>query len=391
MKKFVNINTTMRNFTLIFVSVLASQFNSNIAQDESICEPFNCEASYTGDAARNFYGGIKTGNAYLGIIDLLMIINTEGLGLWKGGKVVLQVENTHGDIPSAQLTGDIQAFDNIENGHNTYLFLAYYQQQISNLSVTIGINDLNADFHVTENSCNLINSSFGIMSLAPLNLPVPIFQKTALSSVLRYDFSESFALQTGIYDGDPLSLDEDQYNLNHNIGRTEGYLNITEIQISQSISSLNGVIKIGYQYHNWTFSSLSDSTEQRTGNFGLYFLNDQDIINSGGEGLYLGTFFQFGWAPKDYNINPLYFGAGFNLSGFGQKHSNDILTFGVAHTCISDPVSDIAGSETAFELSYILQLHTKIAIQPDFQYILNPLAGGKKDAIVGMIRISLTG
>lgn len=61
-------------------------FTVNIlAQKDTLkCKaPFTFEASYIGDAVRNFSGGIKKGSRYLGLANLKVSYDTKAARLWK--------------------------------------------------------------------------------------------------------------------------------------------------------------------------------------------------------------------------------------------------------------------------------------------------------------------
>ena len=359
------------------------------ANDSIPADRIRIEASYSGDMVRNFAGGQKRGNAYLGIIDFGIGFNTENLGLWKGGEFVVQVENTHGATPTADLVGDLQVFSNIENGDYSYLYMAWYRQTLGNLSILAGIHDLNSEFHITEFSGNLINSAFGIMSAASLNFPVPIFPKTAFGTLVSFKVSEKIGMITGVYDGDPYDLDNEKYNLGHTLNKEQGLLSITEIHIHNPAKFLNGTYKLGFQYHSAKFTDLSDTTKLIEGNRGIYFLADHNLI-SYEDGLQLGCFLQLGYAPGLCNINPFYLGTGFTCSNFFLSRPDDILSLGIAYAGINREIPGMLNSETSIELSYLLQLHPNISLQPDIQYIINPGAVNSiKNAIVGMIRINI--
>ena len=156
------------------------------SEEEISNDPVTLEAAYAGDAVHNFTGGIQKGSLYLGIIDLAASINTEAAGLWKGGEFFVNIQNTHGGNPTEDLVGDLQVLDNIDNGDFTYLYQLYYKQTLGKFSVLAGKHDLNCDFFASDYCCEYINSTFGIMSLAAVNVPVSIFPKTSLAAMVKY-------------------------------------------------------------------------------------------------------------------------------------------------------------------------------------------------------------
>jgi porin len=370
----------------LFISVL----NEVYSQEEINSSGVICDASYITDQLYNFDGGIQSGYAYLGMIDLGLGFTTHDLGLWKGGNFYFQIENVHGTTPSNDLIGDAQIASNIENGDNTYLYIAQYTQEFEQLRFKVGIQDLNEEFHVNENSGNLINSSFGIMPCASINMPVPIFPKTAFGISAFYEVLPNIALQTTFFDGDPLSLEEDEYNMNYQMSLEQGYLSVSEIHFKHRIKSLSGIIKLGFQYHSGHFSQLNDSSSIIKSNHSIYLLADQEIIHNK-ESLCLNAFLQAGHSPDDRNENPGYIGAGFSCSGFFKHRMDDCISVGMARAKLYAAEENKFKHETALELNYLIQIHSQITLQPDIQYIINPGINTElQNAFVGILRLSIT-
>lgn len=142
-------------------------------------------SSYTSDFGRNFSGGIKPGNFYLGMINLELDVP-----LFKNSELFIQLQNTHGEPMGSKYAGDMQVFSNIENGNYTYLYSLWYKQLIGKFSFIIGMHDLNSEFYITELGALFLNSSFGIQPSASWNMPVSIFPKNAPGLVLKYNLSE---------------------------------------------------------------------------------------------------------------------------------------------------------------------------------------------------------
>ncbi len=368
-----------------------------LSQEEINKSPILFEAAYVGDGVSNFSGGIKTGTAYLGLINMAASINTEASGLWKGGEFFLNIQNTHGGTPTADLVGDLQVFDNIENGDFTYLYQLFYKQTIGKLSVLIGKHDLNSEFFASDYAGEYINSTFGIMSLAPVNVPVSIFPKTSLAAMLKYELWDGLAIQAAIYDGDPLDLDTDPYSTDFKISADEGFMSFTEVHISTEIKSLPGTYKIGVFHHSAEFPDLTDSTKSYKGNLGAYLLADQMIYKEtedGGQGM--GVFFQTGFAPDSKNMNDFYLALGLNYYGLIPNRDKDVIGIALAQASISnqlvdsDPVN-ILKHETVIELTYGTSIHENIFIKPDLQYIINPGANATlKNALAGILRFEIT-
>ncbi len=371
-----------------FIVVL---FNNLSGQDNNVNEthPISFETTYIGDAVYNFSGGIKTGKAYMGYIDLGATINTEGLGIWKNGELFVNVQNTHGSTVSADYIGDAQIVSNIDNGDYTYLYQLWYRQTINKLSLLLGIHDLNSEFFVSDFSGEYVNSSFGIMPAVSANVPVPIFPKTTLGAVLQYNFSETVTFQAAVYDGDPLDLDSVPYNGELIIGDNHGLFSVAELHFKLGGSNeRNGTYKIGFFHHSGDFENLVDDKVYK-GNYGMYLFIDQMLFHSSSEGSRgLGAFFQLGYSPEDRSLNDLFIAFGLNY----YVNQDNIIGLGVAHASLSNKLVKsspeiFTNSETAIECFYKMKLGEYITLQPEIQYIINPGFDKSLDnALVGLFR-----
>lgn len=370
--------------TLLSVTILVAQDND-----------FNIESSYVGEGFSNFAGGIKTGETYLGKLNFGLGFSTTDIGLWSNGEFYTLIENTHGGNPSASFIGDIQVASNIDNGDYTYLYEMWYKHQISNLSVQIGVIDLNANYLVSETGGLFLNSSFGIQPSVSMNMPVPIFPMNALGINLQYQITDAIILQTGLWDGDPGDLDRNPYNVKWKLSKEEGFLSATELHVNHSKNNDNylGTIKFGMLYHSAEFNTIIDSTIFEKGNFEFHLIAEQTLINKPkGEKGKLDAFIQIGYLPDNtINVLPFYLGAGINYTGLLFKNASDVLGLAIGHVGISkeliDNVPTMQSNETAIELSYAFSISKQITIQPDLQYIINTGADKSLDnAFVGFLR-----
>jgi porin len=129
----------------IFYLLIFIVFEQSIyAQTED--DAFQFGASYIGESQNNLSGGIKRGSGYLGMANLSLEFNTEAAGFWKGGQFFVSGANTHGQTPSSELYGDYQVASNIEAGNHTFLQELWYKHTIGNVSLTLGLQDLNSEF-----------------------------------------------------------------------------------------------------------------------------------------------------------------------------------------------------------------------------------------------------
>ena len=361
---------------------IAIGFNANLALSEELVNgkenPFKFNASYIGDVVSNFSGGIKTGTTYLGLANIKAGFNTETANWWKGGRMYINIGNTHGGEPSATLVGDFQGISNIEAGNLSFLYELWYKQKLGKLEMTVGLQDLNDDFATNESGSIFTNSSFGIQSSIADNVAPPIFPLTALGANVKWSISDTFLWEAAIFDGTPDDFETNPYNTEWKLSKNQGFLTVTELQVKKSlIIGKIGNYKFGVYYHQ---HNDTIAVEQKNG--GFYFTGDQQITSK------LFVFSQVGISPKEMNKNNRYFSIGLNCKGPFDKRPNDQVGIAIAYAGID---GNAVGSETAIEMTYQFEVTKNIYLRPDIQYIINP-AGTEtklKNALVGFLRFGI--
>lgn len=340
-----------------FLTIACLAFQLSYGQQKN--SPFSPEVSYVADAYANAIGGLKQGVGYLGMANLALGFDTEKAGWWRGGSFFVNGASIHGRSLSEDFLGDLQVASNIDAGTHLYLHELWYRQTFGPVALTAGLQDLNAEFMVSEGAGEFVNSSFGVPPVIATGIPVPIFPLTGLGVAARWDISGKVAVQTALFDGTQTDFDDNPHNLTWSLGRGDGLLSMTEIH-------LNGRYKLGVYYH-----SVDD-------NYGVYLLADQPV------GERTSLFGQLAVAPKGKNENNHYLGAGVNHT-FGER-----LTAGLAMAYAGLHAADHK-HETAIELYCKYALNDCITLQPDIQYILRPSGTGAKlpDACVGILRVCI--
>lgn len=373
---------SISSFFFLLSSLLVAQ-----VQPSAQKSPFSFEASYVGDAFRNFSGGIQKGGTYLGMANIGLTISTENARLWKGGHFYINGSNTHGGRPSEDYTGDFQIVSNIEAGNLTYVHELWFRQRLGKFSSIIGVQDLNAEFASSDYSSLFLNSSFGVHSTIANNIPSPIFPLTALGWQFQYDFTDKMSGKAAIFDGLPEGYKHNTPNLSWTLDPNEGYLLMTEFALRNLLSeSLAGTYKLGAYYHNHYGKNIpADSLESFSHvNYGIYIVADQTLYEKG-NGRVLSAFTQLAWSPSSKNTNCNYLGFGLNYKGILHKRPNDVLGLAMARAGFK---SSVYSSETSIELSYKIQLCEQLFVQPDVQYIINPSGTEERleNALTGIIR-----
>jgi porin len=334
------------------------------------------ELSYTGESLFALRGGRNRGGEYRGNVDLVVELDFEKLGIWRGGRLVVYGQNGHGRGISELRVGDVQTLSNLDAHRFTQLSECWLEQRLleDRVRVKLGKQDANADFSASNFASDFLNSSFGAIP----TVPMPTFPHPALGVSLFAEPAKWISLGMGIFDGGGGAFTLIEGTLRSTLGR----------------SSLPGRHRAGLWYHSGKWEELSGSPEPgaHSGNYGVYAYSDQILYaepgTRGEEGL--GVFGQLGWAPRDRNEVTLYLGGGLSYQGLLPRRAEDAVGLGVAHARLSGRLrgENRGKSETAIELFYRAQLGSRVSMQPDLQLILHP-GGEQRNAIAAGLRFEL--
>lgn len=370
--------------TIMVVTSSAAQDTTHTERPEA----FTYEASYIGDNVSNLSGGIKTGSCYLGMAAIRITFDTERADLWKGGSFYINGANTHGATPSADMIGDMQVVSNIDAGDHTYIQELWFKQTIKKVECTIGLQDINVEFANSENGAAFMNSSFGILPIISGNITPPIFPLTSLGLTAKWNVTDKISWLNALYDGSPTEFDYNPYNTKWEFNSGDGMLAITELQYSAQIQDRPGTYKIGGYTHNHIVEqsldkTLHDSVDHTI--FGIYAYADQLIWEKGHTNISLFT--QFGYSPSRASVTDHFVSFGTNVHGLCSKEGNGVLGVAIAYEHIAGNTQH----ETAIELTYQYPLNTNIFIQPDVQYIINPVGTGEQldNCLVANLRLGI--
>ena len=343
-------------------------------------------ASYIGDYFYNVNGGLKQGGAFMGKAAMGVTFNTQNAGLWKGGEFAILGQALHGKSLSENYLGDFQVASNIDGGEHIYLHEFWFAQSYKGKKLTVGLQDLNVACVVSELGSNFINSSFGIPSVIADNVPSALFPLTAFGATLELPISDSIQVVAAVYDGKPSHFDINPYNTDWKFKKSDGILSIIELQLNPCKSS---TYKLGYYNHSGLLEYNEETLSEEEifdSNYGMYAVLDQGIWGNENSKKSLSAFAQIMLSSQEINNHNAYYGGGFVYSGFGSE--NSVIGLAIAHARFQQGVCK---SETAVELTYNLQVCEQMNIQPDLQYIINPLGTETrlKNTLVGGIRVSI--
>ncbi|MCF8231998.1 MAG: carbohydrate porin [Bacteroidales bacterium] len=371
----------------LFIATISAELLQAQTKGNSI------NVSLTHDAVGNLSGGIKTGQAQLGLINLDFSLSTRSMNLWENGTFRIHVQNTYGQKPTESLFGDIQVLSNIENGTYTYLYQFWYQHRLGDFTLLAGKHDLNEVFFTSRLAGEYINSSFGIMPVASLNVPVSIFPRTTLGLVGSYEFDSGTFLKGAIYNGRPGKITHSNFGLDLNLNAENGMFYIAEFEFHGQIGTKPGIYKAGGFHHSGEFPQTPVSQQTRNGSGGLYVIVDQMIVGESFEERHgLGALLQAGYSPSKTGLNDFYVAYGLNYWGLitPKDKLGAALAYASCHNAlVGEGNHDYQECETAIELTYKYPFTRHLTVQPDLQYIIHPgMRAAHDNALAGLVRIN---
>lgn len=378
---------------------------------------------YDGDAAAGLAGGARRGATYDGTLHLQLALDGAKLAGLHGVTGWLDALWSAGGQPDP-LVGDAQGVNNIAAQPALRLYEAWLQFNTphNRISVLAGRYDLNTEFYHLRSATLFLNSSFGLgpeFSQSGSGGPSS-FPNTSLGVRLAYKPSINAVLRLAVLDGAPFDR---QSGTGGPFNRRDGVLLVAEADYfrhrpdnAQPFSRrfrigrqsggppYDDKISVGAWYYTAGFNDLgstgpSGAPVRRQGEAGAYLLLDHLLWQSKRDpGRRLTGFVQFGVADQLVDRFARYIGAGLTVSGPIAGRPDDEL--GVAMAMARNGSHYIEGqqqaglpvtaAETAIELSYLTQLASWAAMQPDLQYVIHPNTDPRRaDAVVAQLRFEL--
>ncbi len=341
------------------------------------------EAEYTFDYFNNLDGGVKTGGAY--VDNLSVSMEVEDLGLESSTFFISGIYNNSNTF-SDEYVGDAQVVSNIDNSHTQRLYELWYKLDTKGFNVAAGVMDLNGIYDVIDTAGLFINSSHGIgpdFAQSGVNGP-SIFPNTTLAVHLEKPLSEELFLQTAVFDATAGDVPDHPNRLSLNW--SDGALSVTEIKLAKKDMNL----AVG----GWFYTENTESfTGEKKKNKGVYFSIEKAFQEFEKP---ISTWFRVGLADSEVNQFSEYLGAGITVSDLIFEEARDTLGLAIAHARTSstyrrETSGGSTSAETVLELTYQIQVHDQVQVQPDIQYVINPSASNDlDDAVVAGLRVIFT-
>ena len=387
------------------LSVSAIADESSAANDVVVPSGLKPGLIYDGAAFANLRGGARSGGTYTSNLNLQLNVDAAALFGLRDTIAYVDVLWLQGGLPS-KFIGDAQGVSSISAPNAVKLYEAWFQRNFlgNQVSVLAGLYDLNSEFYRLQSAGLFLNSSFGIgpeFSQSGVEGP-SIFPDTSVGMRVAFKPAEGVIVRTAVLDGVPV----DRPNGSRGVfERGDGALIVGEIAFLDrpqvSMRPASGRLRIGRQamlgeydakvalggwYYTATFDDLSETQPngkpvQHRGSSGFYLLSDQLLYrNSDEPQRKLTGFVQAGYG--DYRVDRFgaYLGTGLTAVGVFEARAADELGLSLAYArngshYISAQLAQAApvtNAEKTIELTYLIQVNSWLALQPDLQFVITP-------------------
>jgi porin len=375
---------------------------------------------YDGDAAADLSGGATRGTSWSGSMHIQIAANGEQLAGVTGLTGWLDALWINGGQPS-RFAGDAQGVSNIAATPALRLYEAWLQYNTPHdrYSFLAGRYDLNTEFYHLRSAGLFLNSSFAIgPDFGQSGVGGPsVFPNTSLGFRFAYKPITNAVMRLAILDGAPadpqpgssgpfnphngvLLVAEAAY-VAHGADNSSPFSSRFRIGRNADLPAYDDKIAVGAWYYTADFNDLGATTPFGTpvrhqGEDGAYLLVDHLLFQSQNEPKRRVTgFVQLGIANQLVDRFGSYIGAGLTVTGLIAGRPDDEL--GVAMAMARNGSHYIEGqqmaglpvtaAETAIELSYLSQIASRVAMEPDFQYVVHPNTDPRRSgAVVAQLR-----
>lgn len=361
--------------------------------------------TWTGEVLGNPTGGLKQGAVYDGLAELALDFDLATILAWPGATLHASGYWIQGHGLSECCVGNLLTVSSIEAPAGWRFDELYLEQSLAGGAVSVRVGDIAADteFWLSDTAGLFVNSTFGWPGIDALDMPGggPAYPTPTPGVRLRWNPDPAFALQAGVFNGNPLGDGEDANGLAFALG--DGVFAIVEAAVSYAPEGgLAGTWKLGAWMNSEDFDNLSiarngrslaspaarGGPRQEAGDFALYAIVDHGLWNEpGGDGQGLAGFLRVSIAPQqDRNPVTVYADGGLAYTGLLPGRDGDVLGIAFAYAGMSpdlasldrrqNAVSGIDGPvvdfEAVAEVTYQAAITPALSLQPFAQYVIHP-------------------
>ena len=379
------------------VLLIGSTPGFSTADTNADARSVSVQLGYKGDLLQNAAGGIRNGSAYLQNIDATIEFDLGRVFEAGTGSLFAYLLWNDASTFSDLYAGDVQGVSNIDAERALRLYELWYEHRLADeLSLKIGLYDLNSEFDAVDSSALFLNSSHGIAptySQTGENGP-SIFPVTSLSARLQWEIHKDNLLRYALLDAVPGDPDNPSATA-IKLSSREGVLHAFEYTREFSGGPRLGLGAFSYsaEFETVRETDAHGNTVRRGGNYGLYGFAEGDVYADDVKQRSASAFVRCGTANGALNPIDGYVGAGAVLSGFVPRRPEDRIGVSLAMARFGPDfraANNAQSHETAIEFTYLVSINDRLKIQPDIQYIINPGADRTlENALVFGIRLEL--
>ncbi len=336
--------------------------------------------NYVVDGSANLRGGMHRGTAGRALLTTGVTADLDRL-IGLGGGSLEAGFFLHDGADGSALTGDIQAFSNIDAPAFGRVAELFYAQELGGgrVLVRLGRMDANSEFATVAPAGEFINASAGF---SPTIYGLPTYPDPQAGVTLSVQPFAWLSIGAGAYRG-PLQRST-------TTAATGAVFGIGEVRTTWAGDAGRAVL--GYWRHDGYAPTLSGDWQHRPQ--GWYASLEQRVSGTAGndstDARGLTLFAKVGSA--DERISPftrhLMLGAEFEAPFGWTGHGTGVL---LSQAGLSrDPAAGTPVDETTVELFYRLPVTSGFTLRPDLQYIVTPGGiSGMGDAVAATLRLEL--
>ncbi|VIO72525.1 Porin B [Bradyrhizobium ivorense] len=374
--------------------------------------------TYIGEGFGNASGGVSTGKAYTGRLDLGTTIDLEKVMGWTGATFHANMFQIHGDGLSRGYVGNLFLVSGVESLPATRLYELWIEQKLMDgrLAIRVGQQGSDVEFIDSQYDDIFINSALGWPGITGVNLPAggPSPALAVPGIRIKAGLTDRLTAYLGLFDGSsapPQATVDPQLANPHGIlfrvNDPPWWIGQLKYKFDIGESRLPATITGGAWYHMMSFAdqrfgadglSLADPDSSgdprwlRRDN-GIFMVYEQLLarakpdVDKG-----IAFFMRASISPSDRNLISAYVDGGLLFAGFSESFPDD--RFGIAgifgkissaaraldrdtqiFTGTAYPIRDY---EAILEITYQHVVSVNFTMQPMFQYIAHP-GGGAVD------------
>lgn len=290
----------------------------------------------------------------------------------------------------------VQGISNIAADNVVKLYQWSIQKELpeKGLSLYLGLFDFNSEFDCRQSSALFLNPSHGIgVDISQTGYAGPsIFPNLSFAFRLGWDITDYLRLNSAVIDavpGSPANPASSAIIFDNK----DGFLIANELQLTGAEKEpVAGYHKtaLGAWFYTAQEENLSATGDDH--NYGLYASTEKYFGDFAAGFNGAAIFLRGGFANNNLNSIEGYAGAGLLL--FPSVTAGIVKTVGVsfAYGSVCNAYREInpglSGFELIGELTILFQPYEALSLQPDLQYVKNPLGLGK-DVIFAGLRVQM--